>query len=218
MLYLSCKDVVFADKGNEVLHGINLDVEQGDYISIVGHSGSGKSTLLKLIGGLMSPTGGSILVGGKSIDDYKPTLYRRKVSYCFQQPYLFGRTVRENVMYPFEIHKEFTNMDKIHELLELFKMDPAYLDKLNSDLSGGEKQRICLIRSLLNDPDVILLDEVTSALDAENTLIVENVLKHLHEEQKKTLLAITHNEEQSRRHVNRRITIEKGLIVNEEVL
>lgn len=218
MLYISCKDVVFTDGSNEVLKGINLDIEQGECVSIVGHSGSGKSTFLKLLSGLISPTSGEIFVGGQSIDDYKPSLYRRKVSYCFQQPYLFGRTVRDNVEFPFQIHGKQVDWKRVHELLDLFQMPHSYIDKLNVDLSGGEKQRLCLIRSLINDPDVILLDEVTSALDVNNTLIVESVLQHMHKEQDKTILAITHNEEQSRRYVNRRITIEAGRIVNEEVL
>ena len=196
---------------------MSLTIDKGDYISIVGPSGSGKSTLLKLCSNLISPTGGDIIFDGTPIEDYEPTDYRKRVSYCFQQPYLFGQIVEDNISYPYDIRKLPIDESRVQQIFDLFHMSSKYRSKKNSSLSGGEKQRICLIRSLLFLPEVLLLDEVTSSLDQANTLLVESVLKHLHEVEGLTILAVTHNEEHSKRNVNRRLTIVSGEVAKEEV-
>ena len=139
------------------------------------------------------------------------------MAYCFQQPYLFGQTVRGNLAFPFTMRGRAVDEIRIKDLFDLFHMDLQLLEKFNTELSGGEMQRICLIRSLLFAPDVLLLDEVTSALDTENTEWVEQGLMQLHKEGL-TLLQVTHNLDQSVRMGQRRITVKDGHIADCEVL
>jgi putative ABC transport system ATP-binding protein len=211
------KNISFADKGNSILKNININIEKGDYISIVGPSGSGKSTFLKLTASLISPTEGSIYFYNKPYNDINPIELRRRISYCFQTPYLFGSNVMDNLCFPFSIRNLKTDMHKIDALLKRFKLNSEFKSKDVLNLSGGEKQRIALIRSLLFSPQVLLLDEVTSALDSENTLIVEELIKELNEEGT-TILWVTHNMEQSRKNANKRLTIKDGSIKSLEVI
>lgn len=201
----------------QILRDISFSVEEGESITIIGPSGSGKSTILKLASSLVSPTGGTISFHGTPIESYAPTEYRQRVAYCFQQPYLFGQTVRGNLAFPFTMRGRSVDTKRIKELFDLFHMNLDLLEKSNTELSGGEMQRICLIRSLLFAPEVLLLDEVTSALDTENTEWVEQGLMQLHQEGL-TLLQVTHNLEQSVRMGQRRITVKDGLIADCEVL
>ncbi|MCF0156180.1 MAG: ATP-binding cassette domain-containing protein [Veillonella sp.] len=212
MAYIEFSHVSFVDGERQVLKDVDLSIEKGEYVTFVGPSGSGKSTLLKLCSDLISPTSGQIVFDGKPISDYEPTVYRQRVGYCFQQPYLFGRTVRDNLVFPFEIRGESFDPALVLSWLERLGLPADYLDKENDLLSGGEKQRVCLIRSLLFMPEVLLLDEVTSALDPDNTILVEGLLQDLRCQHGLTILAVTHNEAQSVRHVDRRVRIEAGRV------
>lgn len=217
MPIIEFKNVSLDDKGKTILKNIDMSIEKGDYISIVGPSGSGKSTFLKLSASLISPTDGNIYFYDKPYNDLDPIQLRRKVSYCFQTPYLFGSNVMDNLCFPFSIRNLKTDMHKIDALLKRFKLNSEFKSKDVLNLSGGEKQRIALIRSLLFSPQVLLLDEVTSALDSENTLIVEELIKELNEEGT-TILWVTHNMEQSRKNANKRLTIKDGSIKSLEVI
>lgn len=217
MPIIEFKSVSLDDKGKTILKNIDMSIEKGDYISIVGPSGSGKSTFLKLSASLISPTDGNIYFYDKPYNDLDPIQLRRKVSYCFQTPYLFGSNVMDNLCFPFSIRNLKTDMHKIDALLKRFKLNSEFKSKDVLNLSGGEKQRIALIRSLLFSPQVLLLDEVTSALDSENTLIVEELIKELNEEGT-TILWVTHNMEQSRKNANKRLTIKDGSIKSLEVI
>lgn len=217
MPIIEFKNVSLADKGKTILKNIDMSIEKGDYISIVGPSGSGKSTFLKLSASLISPTDGNIYFYDKPYNDLDPIELRRKVSYCFQTPYLFGSSVMDNLSFPFNIRNTKADMHKIDALLIRFKLNSEFKGKDVLNLSGGEKQRIALIRSLLFSPQVLLLDEVTSALDSENTLIVEELIKELNDEGT-TILWVTHNMEQSRKNANKRLTIKDGSIKSLEVV
>ena len=200
-----------------VLKNISLKVEKGDYVSVIGSSGSGKSTFLKLCCHLISPTKGNILINGNDVMKNNPIELRKKISYCFQTPILFGDTVMENINYPYSIRNKTMDMERVNMLFSRFNMEPEYIDREIKNLSGGEKQRIALIRTLLFRPDVLLLDEVTSALDVDNTLIVENAVNDLNNEGV-TILWVTHNLEQSRKYANKLLTIDNGEITSLEVL
>lgn len=217
MVLLEFKNVSYSSDNKMILSDISVSVEKGDYISIVGPSGSGKSTFLKLCSFLISPTSGNILYNNKNINKYDPVEYRKKVSYCFQTPYLFGNTVYDNILFPYTIRNKHVDMENVKKLLSTFKLDESCLNEKVINLSGGEKQRIALIRSLLFKPDILLLDEVTSALDVDNTSIVENVIKLLNDEGL-TILLVTHNQEQSIKHANKLLTIEDGKLKSEEAL
>ena len=217
MALLELSNISYIVKDKSIISDVSLSVNQGDYITIVGPSGSGKSTLLKLCSDLISPTSGTITYNDRPLTAIDPKSYRREVGYCFQRPYLFAKTVRRNILFPYDIRGLKPDMSRIEYLFDLLHMPLNYMERPNDELSGGEMQRICLIRSLIFEPKVLLLDEVTSALDATNTSIVENVIDELHKKGI-TIISITHNEEQSLRIANRRITIVDGQLAKEEVL
>ncbi len=217
MNILSIKDVFYNMGDLEILKGISFDIEKGDCISIVGQSGSGKSTLLKVCADMIPITSGNIYFNGKCYTSYNPIELRKKISYCLQTPELFGKSVCENLEFPFKIRKEKVNKQRIVKLLERFNIDESFLDKDIISLSGGEKQRISIIRNLLYTPDIILLDEATSSLDLENAKIVEEYVQELND-LGVTVLWITHSMEQSEKIFNKRITISEGKIKCMEVL
>jgi putative ABC transport system ATP-binding protein len=217
LFLLEFQNVSFDSEDKTILKNISVSIETGNFISIVGPSGSGKSTFLKLCSHLISPTNGSIIYKGKNVTDYNPTELRKSITYCFQTPYLFGDTVMENINFPFYIRNIKPDHKRVDELFSAFQMSTDFLNKDVKTLSGGEKQRIALIRSLLFKPEILLLDEVTSALDVDNTKIVENIITSLNKEGV-TVLWITHNLEQSRKFANKLLTIEAGEIKSLEVL
>ena len=217
MALLELSNISFVANDKSIIRDVSLSVNQGDYITIVGPSGSGKSTLLKLCSDLISPTSGTITYNGRFLMAIAPESYRKEVGYCFQRPYLFAKTVRRNILFPYDIRGMKPDMERIKYLFGLLHMPMEYLERRNDELSGGEMQRICLIRSLIFEPKVLLLDEVTSALDSVYTSIVEQVIDELHYKGM-TIVSITHSEEQSSRKANRRITIVDGVLAKEEVL
>jgi putative ABC transport system ATP-binding protein len=214
---LELKDVSYIKEDKTILKDISLKVEEGDFISIVGASGSGKSTLLKLLSHLISPTCGEILYRGRDMMSYDPVLLRREISYCVQSGGLFGRTAQDNLAFPYEIRGLEMDREAVTGLLSKFGLGQDVLKEEIRNLSGGEKQRVALARTLILKPAVVLLDEVTSALDLENTRIVEGVIRERSNEGT-TILWITHNPEQSRRLGNKLLTVEAGEIKSLEVL
>lgn len=215
--FLELQNVSFADSEKPILKDVSVNVEANDFISIIGPSGSGKSTFLKLCSHLISPTSGNIMFKDKDFNEYNPTDIRRNIAYCFQTPYLFGDTVMENINFPFFIRNVKPDQKRVNDLFSMFHMTTEFLNKDTKTLSGGERQRIALIRSLLFKPEVLLLDEITSALDVENAEIVENGIASLNNEGV-TVLWVTHDLEQSRRYANKLLTMESGEIRSLEVL
>ena len=215
MSLLKCNNLFYVDNNKEIIKDISLDIKEGECISVVGKSGSGKSTLLKLFANLISPAFGAIYFDNKSYLEYDPVLLRRSIGYCPQLPYLFGATVYDNLIFPSNIRKEKFNKSKITSLLENLKLDKSFLDRNVDSLSGGEKQRIVLIRSVVFPPKILLLDEVTSALDDENKEIFDNFIKELNG-QGITIIAITHDEKESLEIYSRRLTISNGILEKDE--
>lgn len=192
MDYLALKEVSFKAETREIIKDVNLSIERGDYLIITGPSGSGKSTLLKLMGDLISPTSGQLIYEDKSYSDYEPTELRKKISYCLQRPVLFGETILENLEFPYKIRGLESDERRILELLAHFQLEQLDLEKEPQKLSGGEAQRISLIRTILVEPEVLLLDEVTSSLDHANQEIVHAAMDQLHQEGM-TIVEVTHN-------------------------
>lgn len=217
MSLLEFCNVSFKNDNELIINNLSINIKSGDFISIVGPSGSGKSTFLKLCSHLYSPSKGKIFFKGKDLMDFNPTDLRKSICYCFQTPYLFGKDVMDNITFPFKFRNMPIDIDKISDLFNLFSMDKDFLHKEITNLSGGEKQRIALIRSLIFKPEILLLDEVTSALDVDNTKIVEDVINKLNKAGM-TILWITHNPIQSRKYANKIVTIENGSLKSLEVL
>lgn len=154
-----------------------LEISAGSLFSITGKSGSGKTTLLKLLNNLIScEEGGTVLYYGQNVLNIDPVSLRRRAVMIPQSPFIFPGTVRENIRLAFHFNrKELPEQDLIENLLEQLDL-PGFIDKDTFNLSGGEKQRLALARALLLDPETLLLDEPTAALDTENA---EAVIKYL---------------------------------------
>ena len=176
------------------LNGISLTIEKNEWIAVMGPSGSGKSTLLNLIGGLDSPTAGKIIVAGEDISKLSPkqrAVFRReKIGFVFQQFYLVPYlTALENVMLAQYFHSMTDEQEAVAALERVGLSDR--LQHLPAELSGGEQQRVCIARALINHPRLILADEPTGNLDAENERIVLELLAALHRDGH-TIIVVTH--------------------------
>ncbi|WP_199062636.1 iron ABC transporter ATP-binding protein FetA [Serratia sp. ASV30] len=179
-----------------ILDAVSFTLKPGEFKLITGPSGCGKSTLLKIVSSLLSPTRGNITFNGQNIDDVAPEEYRKQVSYCFQTPALFGDTVYDNLALPYQIRKLKPDEKKMCQDLAQLALPDSMLKKGINELSGGEKQRISLIRNLQFMPKVLLLDEVTSALDEDNKRNVNELIHHLVAEQGLGVLWVTHDKDE----------------------
>lgn len=201
ILELHHVEKIYGEKENQVkaLQDINIRVEEGEFIAIVGTSGSGKSTLLNLIGGLDAPTRGEIFIRGREISSFKRkelTIFRRRnIGFIFQNYSLMPvLNVYDNVALPVTFDKgRHTNHKYITELLkELGIWDKR--KKYPSELSGGQQQRAAIARALVNKPAILLADEPTGNLDSATTVEVVGLLKASCRKYNQTILMVTHNE------------------------
>lgn len=210
---LEIKDLSYQVSDKQILKHINLNIEKGKYLTVIGPSGSGKSTLMRIIASMISATSGEVLFNGQSIESFEPTDYRQKVSYAFQQPTLFGKTVRENLAFPFEVRNKDFDEKKVNQYLKMVNLDESYIDKSVNDVSGGEKQRIALLRNLLFQPEVLITDEVTAGLDTDNKAIVHKMLQEFND-RGLTILRVTHDESEISE-AQATITIKDGELIND---
>lgn len=187
------QQVAFEVDDRKIFNVLNLEIKSGDFIRIIGPSGSGKSTLMKLIASLISPTSGEIFYKGEPLLEQDLLKYRQKVSYFFQNPRLFGKTVYENLEFPYKVSGREFDKERVIELLHKVNLDESYINKPINDLSGGEAQRIAFVRNMIMDPEVLLLDEVTSSLDSKNRDQIISWVGDLNK-QGKTVFWITHFE------------------------
>jgi putative ABC transport system ATP-binding protein/lipoprotein-releasing system ATP-binding protein len=179
---------------------ISLSIDKGDFLSIVGHSGSGKTTLVSIIGGILKPTSGRVLLDGVDIctlDDNKLSEYRaQRIGFMFQFASLLPiLTARENVLLPgiFRPARQQPGKDSIaRDLLEMVGIGDK-LDSYPSQLSGGQQRRVAIARALLNNPDIILADEPTGDLDEDTEAEIMNLLEEINKKQGVTIILITHN-------------------------
>ncbi|MCO4512671.1 YbbL ABC transporter ATP-binding protein [Streptococcus infantarius subsp. infantarius] len=142
---------------------------------------------------MISKTSGTLIFDGQPIESYDPIMYRRQVSYCFQQPTLFGETVADNLAFPYQIRKQVMDTKRVVTALNNVGLSERTLHQPIIELSGGERQRVALIRNILFLPKVLLLDEVTAGLDENNKQIVHAWLRQLNEQDHVTTIMITHD-------------------------
>ena len=216
-MLLEVKHLTYKADQRTILNNINFKLDQGETVAVVGPSGSGKSTFLKQLNNLISPTEGELLFKGKPYDEYSPEELRSKISYMMQQSELFGTTVEDNMAFPALTHHDQFDEDKANDLLNKVGLSNYSLDSKVKHMSGGERQRIAIARQLMYQPEILLLDESTSALDTQNKEKIEDIIFKLADEGVAKLW-ITHSNDQSMRNFQRRITIKDGQITNEEVL
>ena len=182
------------------LKNVNLSFSKGNFVSIQGKSGSGKTTLMNILGLLDVPTNGDMLIDDKLInykdEKIKNKIRNEKMGFVFQFHYLLNEfTALENVMMPALINKKFNKKEvreKAMELLELVGLSERVKHK-PLELSGGEKQRVAIARSMINDPEIILADEPTGNLDTETSLVINNLFKKINEEKKQSIIIVTHS-------------------------
>ncbi|MBP3758602.1 MAG: ABC transporter ATP-binding protein [Firmicutes bacterium] len=198
-MFLEIKDIYksFGEKDSrvEVLKGVNLELEKGQFCVLLGPSGSGKSTLLNIIGGIDSADSGEIIVDGssmKGMDDRSLTRYRREhLGYIFQMYNLIPNlTVRENIEVGAYLSKEHLDVDEIIDVLGL--KDHAH--KLPNQLSGGQQQRTSIGRAIVKNPDVLLCDEPTGALDYSTSKEILSLIDKVNRTYGNTIVMVTHNE------------------------
>lgn len=205
-----------------ILKGISIDVQEGEFVSIVGASGSGKSTLMNIIGALDRPTEGEYILGGEDVKTMNGNklsdIRNRRIGFVFQTFNLIPRTTAlKNVELPmlYAGLSMWERTKRAKELLDLVGMDDR-MKHLPSELSGGQKQRVAIARAMANDPDIILADEPTGALDTETGRMVMDIFHQLNREQNKTIILITHNPDLAQE-TGRILTISDGEIVGERV-
>ena len=221
MSILETKDLrkIYGSGDTEVraLDGVNLNVENGEFVAIVGTSGSGKSTLLHMLGGLDRPTIGSVIVDGKDIfrlkDEALTIFRRRKIGFVFQSYNLVPvLNVYENIVLPIQLDGRRVDENFIGKIVKTLGLD-GRLDALPSQLSGGQQQRVAIARALAAKPAIILADEPTGNLDSKTSQDVLGLLKVTSQKFSQTIVMITHNEEIAQM-ADRIIRIEDGRIVS----
>ena len=205
----------------EILHGINLEVKEGTFVSIVGASGSGKTTLMNTIGLLDRPTSGEYIIDdvnvGNASDNELSYIRNQKIGFVFQTYNLVSKTnalknVELPMLYAGVPRKERT--ERAEQLLELVGMKDR-MKHLPEELSGGQKQRVAIARSLANSPAIILADEPTGALDSKTGRTVMDIFHKLNQEQGKTIVLITHSPELANE-TQRIVTLKDGYIISDE--
>ncbi len=198
------------------LDGVNIRVEQGEFVAVVGTSGSGKSTLLHMLGGLDRPTGGTVLVDGKdifSLRDEELTIFRRrKIGFVFQSYNLVPvLNVYENIVLPIQLDGEKPDRDYVNQIIQTLGLERK-LRNLPNNLSGGQQQRVAIARALASKPAILLADEPTGNLDSRTSQDVMGLLKVTSRKFSQTMVMITHNEEIAQM-ADRILRIEDGCIV-----
>lgn len=204
----------------EILHGVDLQIRKGEFVSIVGESGSGKSTLMNIIGVLDRPTGGTYYLGDMDVahasDKELSQIRNREIGFVFQTYNLISRTsALKNVEMPM-IYAGIGRVQRrkrAEALLEIVGMADRS-DHMPDELSGGQKQRVAIARAMANMPSIILADEPTGALDSETGRKIMDIFHHLHQEQGMTIVLITHSRELAEE-TQRIITLKDGNIVGE---
>lgn len=205
-----------------IIRNLNLSVEEGEFISILGRSGSGKSTLLNVIGLLDKIDGGKIFIDGKEVDVLsdaeKDRLKNKMLGFVFQFHYLLPEfTALENVLLPALID-DFSNKFEIEkramELLKSVGLEERVHHK-PSQLSGGEKQRVAIARALINSPKILLADEPTGNLDEETSETIFNILRDINKNRKQTIIVVTHSKDLAQIS-DKKLYLKKGVLETEE--
>ena len=220
MTILETKDLrkIYGSGDAEVraLDGVNLTVENGEFVAVVGTSGSGKSTLLHMLGGLDRPTGGAVMVDGKDIftlkDEALTIFRRRKIGFVFQNYNLVPvLNVYENIVLPIHLDGAGVDTAYVDQIIQVLGLE-SKLQNLPNNLSGGQQQRVAIARALAAKPAIILADEPTGNLDSRTSQDVMSHLKVTSQRFSQTIVMITHNEEIAQM-ADRIIRIEDGRIV-----
>lgn len=201
----------------KALNGVSLEIEQGEFVAIIGASGSGKSTLLHILGGLDIPTSGEVIVREVELSQFSSdelTVFRRRnIGFIFQEYNLVSNLcVYDNIVLPIQLDGGKVDDVYIKNICKLLHIEDK-LEKFPKNLSGGQKQRVAIARALATRPAIILADEPTGSLDSENRWDVFGLLKRASDEYEQTIVMITHDKELAM-NTDKMIKIQDGIIVN----
>ncbi|WP_067726621.1 ABC transporter ATP-binding protein [Oceanobacillus damuensis] len=189
--------VTYSDKNLTIIKDITGFFPSGRITTLVGPSGAGKTTLFRLCNGLISPDSGDITVDGKAINSYEPTELRRTVGLALQSATMLSGTVMKNLSMPLTLKGEQLPEEEAKKLLEDVSLGEDILYRNVKDLSGGQRQKVSIARTLVNKPKILLLDEITSSLDRVSKQDVEELITKLNRDKSVTIVWITHNLEQA---------------------
>lgn len=194
---ITFKNVSYSDRDISILKNINGSFFKGKITTLVGPSGAGKTTLFRLCNGLISPNSGEIIINNKPIEQFDPIELRRNVGLALQSATMLSGTVYKNLDLPLTLKGEQLDKEIAKELLEDVSLGSEFLDYHVKDLSGGQKQKVSIARTLVNRPKVLLLDEITSALDRVSQQDIETLIQKINKKYGTTIIWITHNLQQA---------------------
>lgn len=195
MALIELKNISYRD----ILKNISGQFHKKKITALVGPSGAGKSTTLKHLNGLLSPSSGEIFIYDKNILDYDIIKLRRNIGMAFQSSPMIEGTVYDNLKLPRDLFKETLTKEDAKALLEKVDLNETFLDHSVRKLSGGEKSRVALARTLVNSPEILLLDEITASVDYRLSREIERLILKLREEHDLTIVWVTHNLDQAKR-------------------
>ncbi|ERK31206.1 ATP-binding cassette domain-containing protein [Clostridium intestinale] len=214
---ISFKDVSKSYDKNLILHNFNLQIEKGDFLTIIGTSGSGKTTALKLINGLLKADTGDVCIEDKNITSVDIISLRRNIGYVIQGVGLFPHmTVRKNIAYVSNLSrkKDKSKIDTtVNNLIKIVGMDKELLDRYPNELSGGQKQRIGIARALAASPKILLMDEPFGAVDEITRKSLQEEILRIHKELGVTIIFITHDIKEALKLGSKVLIMDKGEII-----
>lgn len=211
MAIFSCKNVKIIRQNNVLLENISFDLEKGDCLGISASSGTGKTSLLRLICALDVPKDGTLFFQGQPYEKYAPQKLRQKIGLVAQKPCLLKKTVREELMYPVRLRGKRVQDELFSSLLKSINLPDGTLFKRCAALSGGEQQRICLLRTLLAEPEILLLDEACACLDTTAKAAVAKLLQKKRQEGL-TIIFVTHDSADLKKLSNKILVLEKATL------
>ncbi len=180
-----------------ILKNISGSIYKGKITTLVGPSGAGKTTLLKLCNGLISPTHGDLFIDQQSVLAYEPTTLRRNIGIVLQNAPILRGTVFDNLALPLKLQKKSLTKEEAISILDTVGLDESFLERDATELSGGQKQKLTISRTLINRSKILLLDEITSALDPVSVHEIEQLIKKINKKYDVTIIWITHNIQQA---------------------
>jgi len=194
---IELENVYYSDGKQQIIRGVSGFFQKGKITTLVGPSGAGKTTLFRLCNGLISPAEGDIFIDSQHIDSYEPTALRRKVGLALQSAAMLPGTVHDNLSLPRTLTGEVLSKEEGELLLERVALEKTMPGQDIENLSGGQRQKVSIARTLINRPDILLMDEITSSLDRVSRQDIETLIQTINKDSHVTIIWITHNLEQA---------------------
>ena len=219
MSVISLKNITAAYGTKDVLMHFNLEIEQGEFVMLIGTSGCGKTTALKLMNGLLKPKEGSVVVNGNDLARTDLTALRRNLGYVVQETGLFPHlSIEKNISYVADLSRKKDKKairERVTELLQLVELPEEIRKRYPDELSGGQKQRVGIARALMNSPEILLMDEPFGAVDEITRRRLQEEIGNIHRKQGETIVFVTHDIDEALRLGTRVIVMDAGRIIQD---